>query len=132
MTQPLQGVSITKHKSVGYSVIFKNESEIYELSENGSVLRRTLIKCNRKQELYWKINDTERIKAIDSNKGIQKLLMTKSTQNYYIIKQFENDEETINNIRIIKKSDAELVIEWKKKTLRKKKKYIYYAGKESI
>ena len=40
-----------------------------------------------------------------------------------------NDEETINNIRIIKKSDAELVIEGKKKTRRKKKKYIYLQKK---
>ena len=52
----------------------------------------------------------------------------KDTWNYYVIKQLEKDEKTINNIRIIKKSDAELVIEGKKKTLRKKKEYIYFAA----
>ena len=96
---------------------------------NGNILRRTLIKYNgKKEELYWKIYNTERIKAIKSNKGIQKLLPQKDTWTYYVIKQLEKDEKTINNIRIIKKSDAELVIEGKKKTLRKKKEYIYFAA----
>lgn len=76
----------------------------------------------------------DRIEAIKSDKGEHKykLLGIDSKQNYYIIMQLESDKKSINNIRIIKKSDATIHIKENKKTIVSTKKYIYYAGKESI
>lgn len=91
-------------KGVGYSTIYLSDKEKYELSTNGTVLRRTFVKNDIQYEhLYEKVIDPLRIRAIEEKSMNWKAFGVNSGQDYYVIRQANADNKYNENIKIVKK-----------------------------
>lgn len=123
-------------KGVGYSTIYcsKDNREKYELSTNGTILRRTFGKNNVPyEELYEKVSDPQHIKNIEARSPIWKVFGVNSGQDYYVINQENSYKQWTGNIKIIKKINAKLSGIWKYSVEEKRENsFSYYVKRGKV
>lgn len=94
-------------KGVGYITIYLSDKEKYDLSANGTVLRRTFVQNGiRYEHLYERVVEPLCIRQIEEKSVNWKVFGAKSGQSYYVVLQANANNQYTGNIKIVKKEYA--------------------------